>query len=341
MKKRDLIEHDILKGFYQHPDIKDLYVSEKGEIYDDRKKTIIDSKIWGGYRKIRRDFTDYSVHQLVCETFLEKPLYIHPDKLICNHKNGIKIDNRLENLEWCDYIYNINHAFMTGLRTDNIPVLVKDLRNNKVMRFYSIYECGRFFKVNGGKICRYIKPENYGRVYLEHFVFIKEGQEFPNINLEDYYEQNNGVRHKVVIYDPASKNYYITDNVREASIAINYSNADKLSKLLRITLLKDCKNSWVEINGYELCYLLNFATEIPEYMIKKTTNKIPWKPQPSKPTPIKVENLRTKEIKFYNSCQELADELGINRKTLQRHIWRNNGLWYNILKISYLSDKSS
>ncbi len=51
----------------------------------------------------------YSVHRLVLTTF------IGPSKLHCNHKNGIKTDNRLENLEWVTRSENALHAFRTGL----------------------------------------------------------------------------------------------------------------------------------------------------------------------------------------------------------------------------------
>lgn len=51
-----------------------------------------------------------AVHRLVLQAF------IGPSKLTVNHKNGVKADNRLENLEYCTIGENHKHAFRTGLK---------------------------------------------------------------------------------------------------------------------------------------------------------------------------------------------------------------------------------
>lgn len=51
-----------------------------------------------------------TIHRLVLRTFNGK------SKLQCNHKNGIKIDNRLENLEYCTPSENLKHAIKIGLK---------------------------------------------------------------------------------------------------------------------------------------------------------------------------------------------------------------------------------
>lgn len=51
------------------------------------------------------------IHRLVAEAFLVKPEGLH----CVNHKDGVKANNLLENLEWVTYSENVKHAYRLGL----------------------------------------------------------------------------------------------------------------------------------------------------------------------------------------------------------------------------------
>lgn len=81
------------------------------------------------------------VHTLVAMAFIPNPNGYSQ----VNHKNEIKTDNRVSNLEWCDSQYNINYgtALIRRAIKRGVPVVQMDLNGNVIARYYSATEAAR------------------------------------------------------------------------------------------------------------------------------------------------------------------------------------------------------
>ena len=133
---------------YQGKDYGDFYlVSNTGEIKGVKTGKIRSKNInHEGYYFVsgslgsRNNKKTFKIHKAVAETFMPNL----DDSLIVNHKDGDKLNNNIDNLEWCTHRENIMHAIENNLLT--FEYLYKRVKNNSTGIIYeSITEAAKIY----------------------------------------------------------------------------------------------------------------------------------------------------------------------------------------------------
>lgn len=94
----------------------------------------------GGYHRVQMILKGkrywFSVHRLVAEKYLP-----NPDNLPqVNHKDGNKLNNHVDNLEWCTASENIKHSIKMGLHPTGSDVHTHKLTETQVMQIRELYK---------------------------------------------------------------------------------------------------------------------------------------------------------------------------------------------------------
>lgn len=105
------------EGFYQVSSLGRVrsrdrsFVDKKGVTQCHKGQILRSSPTQGKYFTVNLKGNVLYIHRIVATVFCEG--YFNGAHV--NHKNGIKTDNRSENLEWCSQRHNNQHAHETGL----------------------------------------------------------------------------------------------------------------------------------------------------------------------------------------------------------------------------------
>jgi hypothetical protein len=97
------------------------------------KQTTVDAD---GYYPCYINGETFKIHRIIAYAFIPNDDVINKD--VVNHKDGIKTNNALDNLEWVTTAQNNQHAYDTGLNKNGIKIERTDINTNTTRIFNTI-----------------------------------------------------------------------------------------------------------------------------------------------------------------------------------------------------------
>lgn len=171
-------------GKYYVPGHPELLVNRGGEMFYRRsgsrlkEQTMTVSKdnnpknITGGYKRVTYTPPGFKTipaarHRVMILAF--KPIPDGVEKLIVNHIDGVPGNDTLDNLEWTTRGGNLDHAYRTGLRTQNRPVIIRYVLTGDTEEYHSVAECARHVGLNDRGLNQMLEQREFGTINSKGF----------------------------------------------------------------------------------------------------------------------------------------------------------------------------
>jgi hypothetical protein len=297
------------------------------------------------------------VHRLLALAWKTNIDYVN--RCVINHLDGDKFNNRPFNLEWVTYSENSDHAFETGLRTDNIPCKVRDIKTKLVTEFATIGNACKFMGLRRDSSYETLFPKRQAKLINNRFELKLQDDMTPwvyeNIDkplvagryeitvtkddgeIETYYD----IRSAVKAYRPMPNGIpndaqLVADHIRKLPDIVSVVLKDTYQTEVVQAYEVKTGNSIEASHPVRLAKLLNIdrssvksALEAGETRVCKGyafryKNDLPWNTNftvfESSPRCILAADLETKaELKF-TSLREAAKHFGVDRATIKKRL---------------------
>ena len=238
-------------------------------------------------------------HRLLCMVFSPVP---NMHNLYVNHINGIKGDDRLENLEWVTPKENAHHAGKLNLTQKCKPVIVRNYKTKELKYYNSFLECALDLNISKDMVSYRVKHPK--KVF-------PEGYQFKLLSDKTDWED-----------DPDTHNYGVYQKVLLRNILTNeileFSMLKDAAEFLNVSL--STASTWLALPGQPVVG--------GSYQIKRASDTADWRQISDiyldqieyyhKVFPVVIDTI-TNKVTIYNSCYKCATDNKILPTTLN---WR-------------------
>ena len=176
------IDLEQVPGHYEfcyYPDNRDLGVSWDGRVLNIKtgniRRGVIhkDNKVYVNISLGDGKIKAYLLHRLLARTFIGRPIrHLNKsyDELEVNHIDGNRLNNCLDNLEWCTGQENIDHCHVNKFHSKDKQILVKNLLTNEEMIFNSNKACADYFKIHRATFHKRLKNKKHGFKHNQYHI---------------------------------------------------------------------------------------------------------------------------------------------------------------------------
>ncbi len=205
-------------------------ISNYGSVRNDKTGKILKLAIdrYGYYKinlreKLKNRYA--TVHRLVAETFIPN----HENKPQVNHKDGNKLNNTLDNLEWVTNAENVIHAYENKLNKNANHVKLINIENDTTLYFISIKSLGKWLNIYPSVLVPMIKYSDINPIYGKFVIEILDESTLQTVS------NTLNFGKKVFVLDHVTKNITCYSSILNASYHLGIRSLSNLNREKIIT----------------------------------------------------------------------------------------------------------
>lgn len=201
-------------------------IDKDGEIIDTHLNEILEHKIYEYptvwiYDPDKNRYRTIDVHRLLAMAWIEG--MGKNNAFVVNHIDGDKLNFSLNNLEWVTVSENNKHAFLNGLRSDNIECVVRIIKSNTIHEFKSVTDACLFMGFETCQNLTTLKRNKCSALIKKGFEFRTKDDMYPWVVTDSFRSNRLGKLYIKVIYPD--------DTVEEFGTNLDFKRRFKLWNL--------------------------------------------------------------------------------------------------------------